>query len=113
MSDAIERGLGEGVKTILGLNKGMHPQELYHLCIELIRDLVPVLIVFTKFDQQVHRAKFDNTHGDIQGNNDPSARAYAMYGDLCRSLFDREPKDSPAVIFSGKGSSVSVLRKTI
>jgi len=63
---------------------------------------VPVLIVFTKFDQLIYRVQFDNTHGDIQGNDDPGARAYAMYGDLCRSLFDREPKDSPAVIFSEK-----------
>ena len=78
------------------------------MCIELIRGLVPVLIVFTKFDQLVYRVQFDK-----QGNDDPGARAYAMYGDLCRSLFDREPKDSPAVIFSGKSSSVSVLRKTI
>lgn len=71
------------------------------------RGVVPVLIVFTKFDQQVYRVQFDK-----QGNDDPDTRAYAMYGDLCRSLFDREPKDSPAVIFSGKGS-LSVLRKTI
>jgi hypothetical protein len=78
------------------------------MCIELIRGLVPVLIVFTKFDQLVYRVQFDNT----QGNSDPGARAHAMYGDLCRSLFDREPKDWPAVIFSGNGSSPSVPRKT-
>ena len=78
------------------------------MCIELIRGLVPVLIVFTKFDQLVYRVQFDK-----QGNNDPDARAYAMYGDLCRSLFDREPKDSPVAIFSGRGSSVCVLRKII
>jgi hypothetical protein len=77
-------GLGEGVKTILGLNT------------------VPVLIVFTKFDQLVYRVQFDNTSGGAQGNDDPGARAHKMYGDLCRSLFDREPKDWPAVIFSEK-----------
>ncbi|KAN0136292.1 hypothetical protein V8E53_005897 [Lactarius tabidus] len=84
MSDAVERGLGEGVKTILGTGK------------------VPVMIVFTKFDLLVSRVQFDNARGDIQWNDDPVAKAHAMYGDLCRSLFDREPKDWPAVIFSEK-----------
>ena len=78
------------------------------MCIELMRGSVPVLIVFTKFDQLVYRVQFDK-----QGNDDPGGRAYSMYGDLCRSLFEREAKDSPAVLFSGKGTYVSVLRKMI
>ncbi|KAN0136280.1 hypothetical protein V8E53_005885 [Lactarius tabidus] len=84
MSDAVERGLCEGVKTILGMGK------------------VPVMIVFTKFDLLVSRVQFDNTRGDTQRHEDPVAGAHAMYGKLCRSLFHREPKDGPAVIFSGK-----------
>jgi hypothetical protein len=79
---------------------------------ELIRHLVPVMIVFTKFDLLVSRVQFDNTRGDTQRHEDPVAGAHAMYGKLCRSLFHREPKDGPAVIFSGNFSSVSVPQKS-
>jgi hypothetical protein len=37
MSDAFERGLGEGVEKILGMKKGGHIQELSGQCVELIR----------------------------------------------------------------------------
>ncbi|KAI9456398.1 hypothetical protein BJY52DRAFT_1187916 [Lactarius psammicola] len=84
MSDAIEKGLGEGVNEILGMKK------------------VPVLIVFTKFDLLVSRVQFDMTHGDIQTHEQPRAKARAMYEDLCSSLFRKTPKDAPAVIFSEK-----------
>ena len=68
---------------------------------ELIRGLVPILIVFTKFDLLVSRVQSDITHGVIQTHKHPDARAHAMYEDLCRSLFHKDPKDAPAVIFSG------------
>ncbi len=80
---------------------------------ELIRGLVPVLIVFTKFDLLVSRVQFDITRGDIQKHEHPGARAHAMYENLCSSLFHQAPKDVPAVIFSGNCSSVCVPRKTI
>jgi len=79
---------------------------------ELIRGLVPVLIVFTKFDLLVSRVQFDITHGDIQKHEHPSARAHAMYKDLCSSLFHKDPKDVPAVVFSGNCYSVYIPRKT-
>ncbi|KAH8979092.1 hypothetical protein EDB92DRAFT_426644 [Lactarius akahatsu] len=84
ISDAIDGGLGEDVKAILGMKK------------------VPVLIVFTKFDVLVSRVQFDIAHGDIQTHEHPGVRAHAMYENLCGSLFNRDPKDAPAVIFSEK-----------
>ncbi|KAH9172756.1 hypothetical protein EDB89DRAFT_859458 [Lactarius sanguifluus] len=63
---------------------------------------VPVLIVFTKFDLLVSRVQFDITRGDIQTHEHPGVRAHAMYENLCSSLFHRDPKDVPAVIFSEK-----------
>ncbi|KAH9054844.1 hypothetical protein EDB87DRAFT_1417347 [Lactarius vividus] len=90
ISDAIEKGLGDGVKEILGMKK------------------VPALIVFTKFDLLVSRVQFDATRGE-----QPSAKARATYEDLCSSLFHKDSKDVPAVIFSGNFSSVCVPHKTI
>ncbi|KAH9057192.1 hypothetical protein EDB87DRAFT_1632991 [Lactarius vividus] len=84
ISDAREGRLGEDVKAILGMKK------------------VPVLIVFTKFDLLVSRVQFDITRGDIQTYEHPRVWAHAMYENLCRSLFHRDPKDVPAVIFSEK-----------
>ena len=66
----------------------------YSICVGLIRDLVPVLIVFTKFDLLVSNFTRDR-------HEDPRARAHAMFEDLCRSQFNKDPKDVPAVIFSG------------
>ena len=100
MSDAVEGGLGEGVTKILGVKKGRIAEGPY-LCTGLIRGLVTVLIVFTKFDLLVSRVQFDVARGDIQKHEHPGARARAMYEDLCRSLFHKDPKDVPAVIFSG------------
>ncbi|KAH9003566.1 hypothetical protein EDB86DRAFT_3100095 [Lactarius hatsudake] len=84
ISDAIEGGLGEGVKAILGMKK------------------VPVMIVFTKFDLLVSRVQFDTTRGDVQTHEHPGAKAHAMYENLCGSLFHKDPKHVPAVIFSEK-----------
>ena len=66
---------------------------------------MPVLIVFTKFDLLVSRVRSDITPGK---HEDPRAKAQAMYEDLCRSQFHKDPKDVPAVIFSGNCSSVCV-----
>ncbi|KAI9438752.1 hypothetical protein H4582DRAFT_195796 [Lactarius indigo] len=84
VSEALEGGLGEGVKAVLGMKK------------------VPVLIVFTKFDLLVSRVRFDITHGDIQTHEQPGVQARAMYENFCGSLFHKDPKDVPAVIFSEK-----------
>ncbi|KAF8267147.1 hypothetical protein EI94DRAFT_1731317 [Lactarius quietus] len=86
ISDANEGGLDEGVKKILSMKK------------------VPVLIVFTKFDVLVSQVQFDITRGEMQRNEDPRARAHAtrIYEDSCRSLFHKDPKHVPAVIFSEK-----------
>ncbi|KAH9172740.1 hypothetical protein EDB89DRAFT_1963392 [Lactarius sanguifluus] len=84
ISDAIEKGLGDGVKDIFDVKK------------------VPALIVFTKFDLLVSRVQFDVTRGE-----QPGAKARATYEGLC-SL-----PDVPAVIFSGNFSSAYVPHKTI
>ena len=112
VSDAIERGLGEGVAKILGMKKGRSAEGPYP-CTGLIRGLVTVLIVFTKFDLLVSRVQFDVTRGVIQKHEHPGARARAMYEDLCRSLFHKDPKDVPTVIFSGICPIVCVPRKTV
>jgi hypothetical protein len=78
----------------------------YSICVELIRGLVPVLIVFTKFDLLVSNFTRDR-------HEDPRARAYAMHEDLCRAQFNKDPKKVPAVIFSGNCYSGCVLRRTI
>ncbi|KAH9018730.1 hypothetical protein EDB85DRAFT_2154290 [Lactarius pseudohatsudake] len=90
ISDAIEKGLGDGVQDLFGVKK------------------VPALIVFTKFDLLVSRAQFDVTRGE-----QPSVKARATYEGLCSSLFHKDSKDVPAVIFSGNFSSAYVPHKTI
>ena len=76
----------------------------------LIRGLAPVLIVFTKFDLLVSRVQSDITP---EKDGDPRAKAHAIYEDLCRSQFHKDPKDVPAVIFSGNCSSVCVPQDLI
>ncbi|KAH9003545.1 hypothetical protein EDB86DRAFT_2893126 [Lactarius hatsudake] len=71
--DAIENGLGDGVKDIFGAEKSSH-------------GLVPALIVFTKFDLLVSRVQFDATRGE-----QPSAKARATYEGLCSSLPSNAP----------------------
>jgi hypothetical protein len=63
--------------------------------------IVPALIVFTKFDQLVSRVRIDDDREDIRNHEDSDVRAHAMFEDLCRSLFQKDPKDVPAVVFSG------------
>jgi hypothetical protein len=77
--------------------------------VPLIRGLVPVLIVFTKFDLLASRVQSDIT----PENKDHMAKAKAIYEDLCRSQFHKDPKDVPAVIFSGNCSSVCVSQNSI
>lgn len=79
----------------------------------MIRCLVPTLIVFTKFDLFVSQVQIKKKRGDERNHEDSDAEAHAMFEDLCRSLFQNDPKDVPAVIFSGMVFSVSVPRKTI
>jgi hypothetical protein len=71
---------------------------------------VPVLIVFTKFDLLASRVQSDITP---EKHDDPRTKAHAMFEDLCRSQFQKDPKDVPAVIFSGIHSSVCVPRKIV
>ena len=71
---------------------------------------MPVLIVFTKFDLLVSRVQSDITP---EMNEDPRAKVQAMYEDLCRSQFHRDPEDVLAVIFSGNCSSVCVPQNTV
>lgn len=61
------------------------------LHIQLIRDSVPVIVAFTKFDQAV----LNESGGSVGGS--PRSRVEQ----LCRSLFHSELRDVPAEIVSG------------
>ena len=63
-------------------------QDLY---IQLIRDSVPVIVVFTKFDQVV----------TIEDRNSARIEALAWYEQSCRPLFRSKARDVPAEIVSG------------
>jgi hypothetical protein len=83
---------------------------VWYSCVVLIRGLVPVLIVFTKFDLLASRVQSDITP---EKHDDPRTKAHAIYEDLCRSQFHKDPKDVPVVIFSGNCSSECVAQNPI
>ena len=63
--------------------------------------LVPVILVLTKFDALVSKVGLDIPSGDTQHHGRARAGAHAMYEDLCRRIFHKEPRDVPAEIVSG------------
>ena len=97
-SDAISGNVGKGVEEILSMRRGKRIQiQVY--CIQLI-GLVPVVVAFTKSD-----LAFPQISGSDSGNSQlqdcATSRAYAQCGQLCRSLFRKEPRDIPAELVSG------------
>ncbi|KAF8264369.1 hypothetical protein EI94DRAFT_1788047 [Lactarius quietus] len=83
-SDAINGNLGEEVEEILGMRT------------------VPVILAFTKFDVVVSKVPFDIERGDARQHEHARARAREMYEDSCHRLFQKDPRDVPAVIVSDK-----------
>ena len=61
----------------------------------LTRDLVPIVVAFTKFDQAVA----------IEGGNFMRTDALTRIEQSCRSLFRRELGDVPEEIVSGTSSA--------
>ena len=62
---------------------------------------MPVILVLTKFDALVSKVGLDIPNGDPQHHGRSRANAHAMYEDLCRRIFLKEPRDVPAEIVSG------------
>ena len=61
---------------------------------------MPVILVLTKFDALVSKVGLD-IPSDPQHHGRARAGAHAMYQDLCRRIFHKEPRDVPAEIVSG------------
>ena len=80
------------------------------LCSRLTWVPVPVILVLTKFDALVSKAGLDIPSGDPQHHGRARAGAHAMYEDLCRRTFHKEPRDVPAEIVSGIYSSFPYFR---
>jgi hypothetical protein len=77
--------------------KHSHFQGLY---IRLIRELVPVVVVFTKSDLAFpHISGLES--GNYQYRDRTRTRAYTQCNELCRSLFRRDSRDVPAELVSG------------
>jgi hypothetical protein len=70
---------------------------------------VPVILVLTKFDALVSKAGLDIPSGDPQHHGRSRASAHAMYENLCRQTFRKEPRDVPAEIVSGMYSFFPLL----
>ena len=99
--DAINGNIGEGVEEILSMRGGRFIESDQDLYIQLTRDLVPVIIAFTKFDQLVSQILLGLEGGNSQYRERARGRAYTQYEQLCQSLFGREPMGVPAAIVSG------------
>ena len=65
--------------------------QIQYLHIRLTRDLVPVVVAFTKFDQAVA----------IEGGSFVRTDARTRIEQSCRSLFGRELSDVPVEIVAG------------
>jgi hypothetical protein len=66
-----------------------------------------VILVLTKFDALVSKVGLDIPSGEPQER--ARAGAHAMYEDLCRQIFRKEPRDVPAEIVSGMYSFFPLL----
>jgi len=58
---------------------------------QLIRDPVPTVVAFTKFDQAVA----------LEGGDSARTSARARFEQSCCSVFRKEPRDVPAEVVSG------------
>ena len=75
--------------------------QIQGLYIQLIQNLVPVIVAFTKSD-----LVFPQISGSESGNSQyqdlAMSGAYAQCEELCRPLFHRDPGDVPAELVSGE-----------
>ncbi len=110
MPEVVDVGLWEGVEEILGMKKKGGVFETIVLYVGLIPAVVPVIIVFTKFDVFVSRVLFDLARGDIQYHRQALAMALVNFDGLCNSLFHKKPDDVPAVTFSSNRLSACAAR---
>jgi hypothetical protein len=62
---------------------------------------VPVVVVFTQFDEIVRAAKIDFDNDDATKSQSALDVAHEQYEKLCCSLFAKDPEDLPAVKVSG------------
>jgi hypothetical protein len=62
---------------------------------------VPVVVVFTQFDEIVRAVKNDFDTDDATKSQSALDVAHEQYKKLCCSLFSKDPGDLPAVNVSG------------
>ena len=62
---------------------------------------MPVVVVFTQFDEIVRAVKNDFDSDDATKSQPALDVAHEQYEKLCRSLFGKDPGDLPAVKVSG------------
>jgi hypothetical protein len=72
---------------------------------------VPVVLVFTKFDEFVTEVPRDEYDDETQYHASALAEAQEMYIDSCRRLFDKDPSEVPAVVVSGTFISQTICRE--
>jgi hypothetical protein len=72
---------------------------------------VPVVLVFTKFDELVSEVLFDTPGGDSQHHERAKNKAQGMCEESRRRLLLKNVKNVPAEIVSSTYSTVSVARK--
>ncbi|KAH8985737.1 hypothetical protein EDB86DRAFT_3083324 [Lactarius hatsudake] len=89
-SDAISGRFGEGVRELLGMRT------------------LPVILVLTKFDMVVAEIR-----GDAEQHEHARVRALAMCEDSCRRLFNKDFRDVPAAIVSGKPRYADLIEKLV
>ncbi|KAH9955096.1 hypothetical protein BGW80DRAFT_376133 [Lactifluus volemus] len=74
---------------------------------------VPVVVVFTKFDEIVCAVKSDYDTDDATKSQSALDVAHEQYEKLCRSLFGKDPGDLPAVKVSVKPEYVDLIEQLI
>lgn len=62
---------------------------------------MPVVVIFTRFDEIVRVVKNDFDTDDATKAQSAHLVAHEQYEKLCRSLFGKDPGDLPAVNVSG------------
>ena len=74
----------------------MSALQIQSLYTQLIRNSVPVVVAFTKFDVVILiEGRIPQDHGRAR------TKAYTRYEESCRSLFGKGPKEVPAEIVQG------------
>ncbi|KAI0247239.1 hypothetical protein BJV78DRAFT_1246992 [Lactifluus subvellereus] len=96
--DATHGRLERGVEKVLRLGK------------------VPVVVVFTKFDELTYTAEYNPNASDADNSQLEQLAldaAHEQYRVLCRSLFDKDPGDLPAVNVSVEPEHSNLVKQLI